>query len=164
MLDGLLLYLILYLATILEGELAAMSGAFAAQQGFVKLTGVFVAIFLGTLTIDWLSYFSGRFLGRKIFDYFPKFKTKVAKTEQWIHNNASWGLLLYRFLYGFRILSLILFGINKVPLRKFIPYTIFIVFVWSLLFSILGYFLGEMMNEFFDLKNSDFFQRLHELS
>jgi membrane protein DedA with SNARE-associated domain len=142
-------YLILYAATFMEGELAALSGAFASRLGVLDYKYAFIAIFFGTVSIDWLAFFAGRILGEKIFVYFPKLEKNTVRTRKWINDNSSWNLILYRFLYGLRIVTLVLFGINKVKLSKFIPLSLLVIFIWTLIYTLIGYYMGAVINDNF---------------
>lgn len=141
-------YVILYFGVLAEGELAIIGGTIAAQQNILNINLVAITAFFSTLTIDWGLFFSGKFFGKRIFSSFPKLQEKTQKPRTLVSENPNLILVFYRYLYGLRIITLLILGMSNVPAKKFIPYSLIAILIWTILFSALGYFMGEIISKF----------------
>ncbi len=141
-------YIIIYFGVIIEGELALLTSTLAAQRGMLNFGLVTITAFMGTLTIDWLLFFGGKYFGVRLFHKFTKLNNQTAKPMIWIRNNPTWILISYRYLYGFRIVTLLILGMSNVPVKKFMVYSLVSIIIWTVLFSFLGYYLGELVSTF----------------
>lgn len=54
-------------------------------------------------------------------------------------------LFLYRFMYGFRIVLPLLFGLSNVPIAQFALYSLTSTIVWIFIFSLLSYFFSGLL-------------------
>ncbi|MBN2174021.1 MAG: VTT domain-containing protein [Bacteroidales bacterium] len=140
-------YFLVYFGILLEGELALLAASLGAYRGLLDIRLVALTAFIGTLTTDWSFFFMGRLLGSKVFKWFPKLQGHTDKPRLWMRKNPVLILAFYRFLYGFRILTLLLLGMSHVSIKKFMFYSFFAIIVWTTIFSFLGYYLGEIINQ-----------------
>jgi membrane protein DedA with SNARE-associated domain len=141
-------YIILFFAVVLEGELALLTASLASQKGMLDLKYVAFTAFLGTLFTDWSLFFLGKYLGNKIFERFHSLQKRTHKPRLWLRQNPTLVLLFYRYLYGFRILTLLILGMSNISIRKFISYSFISIIIWTILFTFLGYYMGEVISNF----------------
>jgi membrane protein DedA with SNARE-associated domain len=141
-------YLLVGIGVILEGELALLSASIAAQRGILNIILVAITAFLFTLVTDWFFFFIGRFMGTKILNRFQVLRKRIHKPNLWIRENPRLIMILYRYLYGFRIVTLLILGMSKVPIHRFMFYSFIAVLIWTIIFGLLGFFMGDIISKF----------------
>ncbi len=129
--DELLLTFIGYLA--LRGELRLIPAMAVAVSGAV----------LG-ITLD---YWVGRAAGAKLIGesgaFFRLKPDKFKSLQKWLRRGGGWRLCLGYFLPGVRHWVAIAAGVTKFPLADFTRFAYLGVLAWSLIYILLGYFLGQ---------------------
>ncbi len=146
-----------FLGVILEGEFLFLTGVVFAKLGHLDYTSVLLAGYLGILTHDWLFFILGKTQGKAFFDQRPILNERLDKVLTPFHKN-NWAFFLsYRFLIGFRMILLILFGISNVSIKKFFLVSSFGGVLWIALYGGMGYFFTDVM-----VNNLDWFKE-HKL-
>jgi len=143
-------YLAIIIGTFFEGETIVILGGIAASSNFLDLRLVTLCSFVGTLFGDQLWFFIGRYKGKKILDSKPKWKNKVARAEKLIAKNATFVILIFRFLYGLRNVIPFILGTSDVKTSKFVILNILSACIWAILMSWGGYVLGHSMEYFME--------------
>jgi len=136
-------YLGAFIGAILEGEVALITALQTAHLGYTNYWGILIAGFLGTVLMDWFAFLSGRKKGRSLIQGKPKLVKRLEKMDKMMDRNANWLLLIYRFMYGFRVVLPLLFGISAVPVRKFAIFSLISTFLWITMIASLGNLLSE---------------------
>lgn len=134
-------YLGAFLGSVLEGELALITTLQTAHLGYTNFYGILLAAFLGTQSVDWFLFLTGRHQGQGYLEKKPKLQSKLQYLERVMDRHDQWLLLSYRFLYGFRLALPLLFGISDVPLPKFAIYSLISTLIWITVIGNLGYYL-----------------------
>lgn len=147
-------YLGAFLGAILEGELLYIGALQAARLGYLYWPYVVLAVFLGTLAADWGYFFLGRWQGYACLRRFSHLRSRVAQLQDRLDRRAGWLLLSYRFLYGFRIILPILFGISALPVRRFLWASLLSVSLWTGLFGLAGFYVAGTLFELLPGKNT----------
>jgi membrane protein DedA with SNARE-associated domain len=75
-----------------------------------------------------------------------KLKAHSVKVENWISGNPYLIVFVYRYLYGFRIITLLTMGIGRFPVKKFLLFSFFSIMIWTVIFTLLGYYMGELIS------------------
>ncbi len=141
-------YLGAFLGAFLEGEILLLAAIQAAVAGYLNFFGVLLAFGLGTLAADWTFFLAGRRTGARYIERFPRLKPRFERMEGVVFANATILLLLYRFIYGFRIVLPVLFGLSKrISLRKFAVFSFVSTLLWIGVYGTLGYFFAEWLLE-----------------
>lgn len=138
-------YLGAFLGAVMEGEIVLITFIQLARLGYLNLYLVIGAFSLGTLVTDWTCFFIGRTKGRQFFVSRPKWKSQFDKMDRLMSKREQTLLLTYRFMYGFRFVLPMLFGLSSVSIRRFLVYSLLGNFVWVGLFATLGYFFAELV-------------------
>ncbi|MBN3036736.1 MAG: DedA family protein [Bacteroidales bacterium] len=146
--EGIYLYLALFLGVVIEGETALTAGALIARKGMMNIWIMGIVALTGTLLADWTCFFTGRVIGDRLLDRFPYLHRKSIRPRAWIRKNPLALLILYRFLYGFRITTLIITGMSRVSVKKFMLISTGTTVVWTVMFASAGYFLGGMIQRY----------------
>jgi membrane protein DedA with SNARE-associated domain len=133
--DELLLTFVGYLA--LQGDL-----------GLIPALAVVVAGAILGITLDyWVGRAAGTKLGTKLIKApgagFRLRPERLKSLEEQLHRYGGWGLCLGYFVPGVRHWVAITAGIIKFPLAWFTLFAYAGALAWSLLYILLGYFLGQ---------------------
>lgn len=125
---------------------------FSASKGDLNLILVILWATVGSVVGAVILYYIGAALGRdRIREWakkIPLMKVKdIDKTEEWFVKNEGKTVFLGRMLPIFRSLISIPAGIEKMPMKKFIPYTIAGSLIWNSALVGAGYGLGEKWNK-----------------
>jgi membrane protein DedA with SNARE-associated domain len=136
-------YLGAYLGAILEGEILFLTAVQMATLGYLNFWGVLIAVFLGTLSADWLFYWAGRSQGKKYIQRFPRLQPRFERMDRRLQRFDSFFLFTYRFMYGFRIVLPVLFGVRGIAPWRFGLFSLVATSAWVALFGTLGYYFTD---------------------
>lgn len=139
-------YAALFAASMLEGPIATVIGAFLASQGLLAPGGVYATVVLGDLAGDLLYYGAGRFgstPGRRWSSVLSLGRRRhLAALQAYLHKHAGKTLLIGKFTHAAGFLVLLAAGAARVPLRRFLAYSLLGTLLKSAAFVLLGYFAG----------------------
>ena len=140
-----------FIGVLLEGEVLFLTGVLFASLGKIHLLDVLMAGYLGILTHDSIFFALGKTQGRLFFENRPALNHRLQKILV-PFNKRQWVFFLsYRFLIGFRMILLALFGINNLSIQKFLVITLVGGLVWIAFYGYLGYYFSDLV-----LNNLDF--------
>lgn len=117
------------------------AGAIAAISSlniFALILILWIAAFLG----DTVNYFIGKFFGEKISKKVNQ--EYLIKTQNFYEKHGGITIFLARFIPIIRTFAPFVAGLGKMDYKKFIAYNITGGLVWVLLFTLSGYFLGNI--------------------
>jgi membrane protein DedA with SNARE-associated domain len=139
-------YLAIMLGTFLEGETVLILGGLAAQRGYLDLTGVILAAFVGSLCGDQLFFYLGRrhsdFLMRR-----PSWQANLARANRLIDRFQTPLILGFRFLYGLRTVTPFALGISRVPAWRFVLLNVLGAGIWAAAISTGGFLFGNVLEK-----------------
>ncbi len=150
-------YLLLFLATILEGippigfivpgQTIAVIAGFLAKQGILSLRRVIIIIALGAILGDVISYFLGREYGYSFIARYGKYfffkKEQYEKTKRVMEKHAGKSLFFGRFYALTRPITPLIAGITDVPLGRFMFFNVVGGILWAICFVMIGYVFGS---------------------
>lgn len=132
-------YMGAFIGAIVEGEVCLISALQTARLGHTDFYGILLAAFLGTQTIDWSLYLSARrWKDNTYFDRKPALRSKLDRMSGFLHHYPEGMLLTYRFMYGFRVVLPLLFGISRIPIFKFALYSFIGTLLWITVVASIG--------------------------
>jgi membrane protein DedA with SNARE-associated domain len=139
-------YAALFLATLVEGPIATVIGAFLASQGLLDLAAVYAVAVAGDLAGDLLLYAIGR------AEWVPQRLRRMGyagRVQRWL--GASRGrlcahagrmLVFGKLTHAAGFLVLLAAGAARVPILPFVGYNLLGTLPKSAIFLLLGFFLG----------------------
>ncbi len=133
-----------------EGEIAIISASIAASRQILDIRIVIIIAFTVTIISDWFHFFIGRIGGKKLMKYKPHLFNRFAKMNAFFQKYPLFILLIYRFIYGFRVFLPITIGISSISTKLFLFCSVLSTAVWVLVISLSGYYFGEMLRPIFD--------------
>ncbi len=134
-----------FLGALLEGEILFLAVVQTVKMGYLHWYPAMAAIFLGAITADWFFFAVGRRRGQVYLQRSPRLYKKVKKISALFERFPIPLLLTYRFIYGFRTVLPLLFGISSVPVPTFLLLSLLSTVAWVVTIGWLGYHLTEWM-------------------
>lgn len=132
----------------LWGEASPLLGGLGANDRRLDLWSVVVAVAVGT----WLGvlgfYALGRWRGRWVRKRWPKARPLILRSVAIVRRHPWRASLASRFAYGVRIALPIACGIGRVPLATYAIGTLASSVMWSLVYTVLGWWMGRATREF----------------
>ena len=136
-------YPVVFVGTVLEGETVLLLAGFAAHRGHLVLGTVIACAVAGSVLGDQLAFYAGRRWGARLADSHPRLRTMVASALPRLQRNATWFVLVNRFLYGLRVTGPFAVGMTAMPWHRFFALNVVGATIWAALIAVLGYALGE---------------------
>ena len=141
-------YAAILIGTFLEGETILVLAGLAAHQGYLILTWVILAAFLGSLYGDQLFFYLGRKHSQAVLSRRPAWKQKAEKVHKMLNRFQTPMILSFRFLYGLRTISPFVIGMSSVSVKKFILLNALGALVWAAAVGAGGYLFGHALEIF----------------
>ena len=153
---GVLTYLILFFIVFAEtgfvftpflpgDSLLFAAGAFAAL-GDLRILGVLGILGMAAILGDTVNYWIGHFFGQKLIENprIPINKEHIEKTEKFYAKYGGKTIVLARFVPIVRTFAPFVAGVGKMHYGQFISFNIIGGVVWVLLFTLAGFFFGNI--------------------
>jgi len=121
------------------------AGAFAAL-GSLNLWLLLLILMIAAVGGDTANYWIGHFFGEKIIKH-PKVPIKeehIVQTEEFFKKHGGKTIILARFVPIVRTFAPFVAGIGKMHYGYFITYNVVGGFLWVLMFTLAGYFFGNI--------------------
>lgn len=141
----LLAYLALFVAIVIEGELAAIVGGIFAHVGAFSMPVVVAVVFAGaiTKTVSW--YWLGTYLGghdwaRKMLGYI---ENRVVLLLPRLRERPFWSIFFSKFIYGVNHITLILSGTMRINYKTYFKAEFYSSIIWTLGMTSLGFFFSR---------------------
>lgn len=140
-----------FVGLVAPGETIVILAGAMASTGVTSLELTMAIIWLSAWLGDTASFFLGARLGRGfILTHGPKFRISRERFEQVERYFASHGgktILIGRFIGIIRALAPFIAGTSNLPYRSFLPYSVIGTGLWAGLFTLIGYFGANALNE-----------------
>jgi membrane protein DedA with SNARE-associated domain len=136
-------YLAILIGMFVEGETVLLLGGLAARLGFLDFRWVLATAGGSALLSDQLFFHLGRYHGTWVLARFPRLQLRAGGILARVHRHQTLLTVGFRFLYGCRTITPILLGSCGVRPLRFGMLNIAGVAVWTAVFGLLGYTVGE---------------------
>lgn len=135
----------IFLGAFFFGETFIITAALLATQGIWSLSDVFLLSFIGTILSDSLWFF----FGSKIFHITHRWEKTKAAHERFVQaitklvgSHPFFLLLVIKFLYGTRILTILYLSMKRMKFGLFFIYNSMGTIIWLSVLLSLGWFIG----------------------
>ncbi len=139
-------YTLMFLVMLVEGPVVTAAGAFVAALGVFNIWIVLILSILGNLVPDFLLYIIGYWGREQFFDkygyYFGLDRDKIKRFETMLNKHAVKSLFVIKLVPLLATPGLIVAGITKMELKKYIKWSLIITIPSSLFYLIIGYYFG----------------------
>ncbi len=147
-------YVAVFAGTFIEGELFLLVAGFFVRHDFLQPIPTFIFSILGALTHELIYFFLGRWKGRSILLGNKYTKRRYIKAKKLVEKYGIYSLFIIRFLYGMRVVPMMLMGATGFNFYKFLFFNVLSLVIWASIFLSVGYFLGHIaINLFGNLKH-----------
>ncbi len=139
----------LFLGFFLPGDSLLFVAGFLSSGGFFSLPLLISGLFIFAVLGNMLGYEFGRRIGPKLFhreDSFIFKKAHILKAQHFYEKYGSKTIFLARFMPIVRTFAPIVAGIANMKYTTFFFYNVIGAFVWTVLLTLLGYFLGNVID------------------
>ena len=143
-------------------SLLVVSGLFAAA-GKLNIALVLLAFFLGSIIGDSTGYWTGRAMGKTIFNRENSFifkPSRVAKAKEFFEKYGVKTIILARFVPIVRTFAPIVIGATEMPYARFLTFSILGGALWIFSMVSLGYFVGGMIERALGIKLEDHIEKV----
>ncbi|HWT02234.1 MAG TPA: DedA family protein [Pyrinomonadaceae bacterium] len=149
------LYAVFFL-TMWEGDITLLLAGVLAHHGVFGEYGfaqVFGAGTLGGLVGDSLAYAGGRGFERGVRG-FRFYKMAAPRIVKLVDKFGTLSIFIVKYIYGLRIASCVFYGVGRMPLVKFLLWTLASCAAWVMVLSGVGYmFSGTITRVIGDVQN-----------
>lgn len=137
---------------LFPGDSLLFTSGFLVQQHILPINIHLFAflLFLAAMLGQQTGYFFGKKVGRKLFDRpNSKFfrKENLVRTEAFYEKHGPIAIMLACFVPVVRTFVPIVAGVSKMTYRQFLPYNIAGAFIWTYLFTYLGFYAGKILHD-----------------
>lgn len=143
-------------------SLLVVSGLFAAA-GKLNVWLIMLAFFLGSVIGDSTGYWTGRVMGKTLFNREDSwiFKpSRVEKAHAFFEKYGPKTVILARFVPIVRTFAPIVVGASGMPYSRFLPYSILGGLLWICSMVLAGYFLGGVVERALNIKLEDHIEKV----
>jgi membrane protein DedA with SNARE-associated domain len=138
-------YLGVAIGAFLEGEIAYITAIQASIAGQLWWPVMLAFFFIGTHSADWFFYWMGRTYGISYLNRSAHWQKQAQHFQKWLSRHQMLLLLSYRFIYGFRVVLPAMFGIARIPPRRFALMSLLSTAIWMSTYGLLGYLFSTWM-------------------
>lgn len=148
-----ILFLVIFAETgfvvtpFLPGDSLLFAAGAIASFGSLNIGVMVLLLIVAAILGDTANYWIGHFLGKKIVDN-PHIKfinqEHIDKTEQFYKKHGAKTIILARFVPIVRTFAPFVAGVGSMHYSTFITYNVVGGVLWVSLFTLLGYFFGNM--------------------
>jgi membrane protein DedA with SNARE-associated domain len=128
-------------------EAAPLFGGVQAYDRNLHIIPVVIALSLGTWLTGLGLYFLGRSQSRSVRKRWPKLRPLVLQAAVIVRRHPWRSALGVRFAFGLRVPLPIACGVARMPIWLFSAGSAISCFVWSLVFTVIGFWLGRFAEE-----------------
>ncbi len=143
-------------------SLLVVSGLFAAA-GKLNVLLVMLAFFLGSVIGDSTGYWTGRFMGKTLFNRESSFifkPSRVLKAKHFFEKYGVKTVILARFVPIVRTFAPLVVGAAEMPYPKFLLFSIIGGALWISSMVLGGYFLGGVIESALGIKLEDHIEKV----
>lgn len=132
----------------LPGDSLLFTAGLLASQGFLSITILFVFCSIFAIAGDSAGYWTGKNMGRNLFEkeagFFFK-KKRLHQAETFYQKHGKYTIILARFIPIIRTFAPIVAGVARMDYKTFLSYNIIGGILWAVSVLSLGYFLGNII-------------------
>src|SRR5687768_16674024 len=143
-------------------SLLVVSGLFAAA-GKLNVWLVMLAFFLGSVIGDSTGYWTGRIMGKKLFnreDSFVFKPSRVEKAHAFFEKYGVKTVILARFIPIVRTFAPLVVGAAEMPYSKLLTFSVIGGLLWINSMVLAGYFLGGVIERALGIRLEDHIEKV----
>jgi len=124
---------------------------------------VLTAFFAGSVIGDSTGYFTGKTMGKRLFNRENSFifkPSRVEKARAFFEKHGAKTIVLARFVPIVRTFAPMVVGATDVPYLKFLKFSLIGGLLWISSMVLAGYFLGKIIEDAFNIKLQEHIEKV----
>jgi phosphatidylglycerol lysyltransferase len=138
-------YILLFLGTLVEADVALVAAAFLAHRGHLNLRWVIPVCVAASFTANQFWFWLGRLRGRTLVERRAETDRRFRLVRGWLSRRGTVLIPASRFLYGFRVAIPAAYGATGISPRLFTWLDAASAVVWGVVVGAGGYFFGDAL-------------------
>jgi phosphatidylglycerol lysyltransferase len=139
-------YLLLFLGTLVEADVALIAAAFLAHRGYLELRWVILVCIAATFTANQFWFWLGRMRGRSFVERRAETDRRFRLALGWMARRGTVLIPVSRFLYGFRVAIPAAYGASGASPALFTWLDGASALIWGVVIGTAGYFFGDVLS------------------
>ncbi len=140
-------YIVLFLGVVVEGEIFPLAAGWLSSLGSLDVFISIIVTFAGVVIGDIIWFRIGYRWGRPLLNRFGRLiwlkQSRIQALQQHFEENGKKTLFITKFIYSFGHSSIVIAGMARMNFKEFLKVDIPAGLLWSILFVMLGRFLGH---------------------
>lgn len=139
-----LVYLLIFLGLIMEGEFSLISIGILLHLGALNFYIIFVLVVLGLISKTMLGYYLGRAIHAKWnhTKILKHIERRAMKVMPHFKQKPFWSIFISKFILGVNNIIIIFSGYHKIDFRKYLKAEFCSTIIWVPALVALGYFFS----------------------
>jgi len=104
---------------------------------------------MGVIIHELIYFLIGKWKGREFLLRNKYTRKKYRKAKQFLGKYGVLSIFIVRFLYGMRLVPIVLMGASGFNIYKFLFFNIISLFIWMSIYLSLGYAFGKLAEVYF---------------
>jgi len=124
---------------------------------------VLVAFFAGSVLGDSTGYWTGRTMGKRLFNRENSFifkPSRVEKAKKFFETHGAKTILLARFVPIVRTFAPMVIGATEMPYARFLTFSLLGGALWITSMVLAGYFMGKIIEDAFGIRLEDHIEKV----
>ena len=124
---------------------------------------ILIAFFAGSVIGDSTGYWTGRTMGKRLFNREDSFifkPSRVEKAKKFFEKHGAKTIVLARFVPIVRTFAPMVIGAAEMPYSRFLPFSILGGGLWISSMVLAGYFLGKVIEDTLHIKLEDHIEKV----
>ncbi|WP_457626349.1 DedA family protein [Persephonella sp.] len=142
-------YIAVFVGTFLEGELFLLIVGFFIKLKLLNPYVSLVAAMAGAFLHEIIYFFVGKWKGRQVLLRNRHTRKEYRRAKKLLQKYGILSIFIIRFLYGMRMIPMMLMGATGFAAGKFIFFNLISLFFWAIIYLSVGYFFGKAAEHFF---------------
>jgi membrane-associated protein len=143
-------------------SLLVVAGLFAAA-GKLNIAILLIGLFGASVLGDSTGYFTGKFLGKRMFNQEQSYifkPSRVDKAKRFFEKHGPKTIIIARFVPIVRTFAPLVIGAAELPYKIFISYSLLGSFLWIFSMTLLGYFVGGVIEKAMAIRLEDHIEKV----
>ncbi|WP_456383837.1 DedA family protein [Persephonella sp.] len=137
------------MGTFLEGEIFLLVVGFFIKLKMLNPYLSLVFAMAGAFLHEIIYFFLGRWKGREILLRNRHTRKEYRRAKKLLEKYGILSIFIIRFLYGMRMIPMMLMGATGFGTGKFVFFNLISLFFWAVIYLSVGYFFGKAAEHFF---------------
>ncbi|WP_338046114.1 DedA family protein [Persephonella atlantica] len=137
------------MGTFLEGEIFLLVVGFFIKLKLLNPYVSLVSAMAGAFFHEMIYFLLGKWKGREFLLRNRHTRKEYRRAKKLLHRYGILSIFIIRFLYGMRMIPMMLMGATGFSPVKFILFNLISLFFWAVIYLSIGFFFGKAAEHFF---------------